>query len=124
MAAKPLIWIQSSKNDLKEFPKKVQRACGYALWQVQLGERPKEAKVLHGFKGAGVLEIIKDWDGETYRVVYTVRFAEVVYALHAFQKKSKRGIKTPPKEIELVRKRLKRAEELYAEWKATQEKNA
>jgi phage-related protein len=121
---KDLVWVRSCRKDLKQFPEKVRRTCGYALWRAQLGELPREAKVLKGFKSAGVLEIIEDWQGNTYRVVYTVRFAELIYVLHAFQKKSKKGSKTPVHEIDRVRKRLKAAEEHYAEWKANKEKQS
>ena|SRR5438128_5937539 len=117
-AAKPVTWVRSARKDLKGFPREVQRAFGYALWQVQQGKRLLKAKVLKGFKGPGVLELIEDYDGGTYRVVYTVRFASVVYVLHAFQKKSKTGIKTPLKEIELIRTRLRAAEEHHAEWQS------
>lgn len=81
------------------------------------------AKPLQGFGGAGVLEIVEDDDGNTYRAVYTVRFAEVVYVLHAFQKKAKRGIQTPKREIDRIKRRLKRAEEDYHEWQKSKEGN-
>jgi phage-related protein len=86
---------------------------GYALFVAQMGERPRNAKPLKGFKGAGVLEIVEDYDGDTFRAVYTVRFAQRLYVLHAFQKKSKRGIETPKSEIRLVEQRLRAAEEDY-----------
>jgi phage-related protein len=86
---------------------------GYALFAAQMGERPRNAKPLKGFKGAGVLEIVADYDGDTFRAVYTVRFAQRLYVLHAFQKKSKRGIETPKREIRLVEQRLRAAEEDY-----------
>ncbi len=78
-----------------------------------MGIKPMEAKPLKGFGGAGVLEIIENFVGNTYRAVYTVKFAKVVYVLHCFQKKSKSGIKTPQHEIDLIKQRLKLAEELY-----------
>ena len=87
--------------------------CGVALYAAQLVETPPEAKPLKGFSGAGVLELVEDHRGDTYRAVYTVRFATKIYVLHVFQKKSKRGIATPQKEIELIRARLKWAERLY-----------
>jgi phage-related protein len=90
---------------------------GFALHFAQAGGKHPDAKPLKGFSGAGVLEIIGDYDGDTYRAVYTVRFRGVVYVLHAFQKKSKMGIKTPLKEMKLVRERLKRAEEHHARWR-------
>jgi phage-related protein len=90
---------------------------GHALDVAQQGEKHSAAKPLAGFGGAGVVEIMDDDDGSTYHAVYTVRFAGVVYVLHAFQKKSKRGIATPKPDIELIRSRLKRAQDHYAEWK-------
>lgn len=84
---------------------------GYALFLAQTGKMHGDAKPLKGFGGAGVLEVVEDHQGDTYRAVYTVRFEEAVYVLHAFQKKSKQGRKTPPQEIEMVRRRLKAAED-------------
>jgi phage-related protein len=111
---KEVVWVGPTRKELKEFPRTVQRVFGYALNAVQLGETPPEAKPLKGFGGgAGVLELVEDHRGDTYRAVYTVRFATKVYVLHVFQKKSKRGIATPQKEIELIRARLKWAERLY-----------
>jgi phage-related protein len=92
---------------------------GCALWQAQLGRKHSDSKPLKGFGGAGVLEIVEDFDGNAFRVVYTVRFAEAVYVLHAFQKKAKRGSKTPRHEIKLIRMRLKAAQELYEIWQKT-----
>ena len=83
---------------------------GFALWQAQLGHKHRSAKILKGFGGAGGLEVVEDHDGSTYRAVYTVRFAGAVYVLHAFQKKAKRGSRTPASEMNLVRLRLKVAE--------------
>ena len=110
---KELEWIGSALKDLQALPLPVRRVFGYALYAVQLGEKPPEAKPLKGFGGAGVLELIEDFKGDTYRAVYTVRFATKVYVLHVFQKKSKRGIATPNHELDLIRERLKRAETLY-----------
>lgn len=118
---KPLFWIGSSKADLKAFPDEVQDVMGHALDIAQQGKKYLEAKPLKGFGGAGILEIVDDYAGDTYRVVYTVKFAEAVYVLHAFQKKSKRGIATPKQEIDLVKSRLKRAQEHYDEWQKSQE---
>ena len=95
-------------------PRPVQRVFGYALNAVQMGESPPEAKPLKGFGGMGVLELIEDYRGDTYRAVYTVRFATKVYVLHVFQKKAKHGIATPRQEMDLIRDRLKRAESLYS----------
>ncbi len=106
-------FIGSSRDNLKEFPDEVRQDIGYALFEVQKGEKPAGAKPLKGFGGAGVLEIIEDFIGDAYRAVYTVKFAKVVYVLHCFQKKSKSGIKTPQHEIDLIKQRLKAAEEDY-----------
>ena len=118
---KPLFWIASSKQDLKALPDSVQDTFGFALWLAQTGLKHLNAKPLKGFKGAGVLEIIEAQERNTFRAVYTVRFAKAVYMLHAFQKKAKKGIKTPKQEIELVKKRLRLAEEHYEEWSKAQE---
>ncbi|MBI3675123.1 MAG: type II toxin-antitoxin system RelE/ParE family toxin [Proteobacteria bacterium] len=115
-APKPVRWIGSSRDDLKSFPKDVQRRIGGALWDAQLGVKAPFAKPLKGFGGASVLEIVDDFDGDTYRAVYTVRFWHAVYVLHAFQKKSKHGIATPKRELNLIEQRLKRAKEDYEQW--------
>ncbi len=106
-------FIGSSREDLREFPDEVKQDIGYALFEAQKGQKSEAAKPLKGFGGAGILEIIERFDGDTYRAVYTVRFCEVVYVLHCFQKKSKSGIKTPRQEIELIKRRLRAAEEDY-----------
>ena len=111
---KSLEWIGTSRKDMQSLPFPVRRTFGYALYAAQLGERPPDAKPLKGFGGAGVLEVIKDYRGDTYRAVYTVQFAGMVYVLHVFQKKAKHGIETPKQELDLIRERLKRAESLYA----------
>jgi phage-related protein len=98
---------------MRALPKEVRRSFGVALFAVQLGETPPSAKPLRGFGGAGVLELIEDDAGGTYRAVYTVRYASAVYVLHVFQKKSRRGRETPQRDIDLIRERLKRAEELH-----------
>lgn len=113
MPLKRLDWIGNSKQQFCEFPERVTKDMGYALYQAQLGEKSPAAKPLKGFGGAGVLEVVENFDGDTYRAVYTVRFAAIVYVLHAFQKKSKRGVKTPQHEIDMIHTRLKRAEEDY-----------
>lgn len=113
--AKPVVWMGDSRRAVREFPEPVQDAVGFALWQAQLGTVHRRAKPLKGFGGANVLEIVDDHDGNAYRAVYTVRFDDGVYVLHAFHKKSKRGIATPPGEMEVVRARLKLAEALHAE---------
>lgn len=92
VAVKPVSWIASSYKDFRGFPDAVQDAMGYALYQAQLGAKHDSAKPLKGFGGAGVLEIVADHVGDTFRAVYTVKFATAIYVLHAFQKKSKTGI--------------------------------
>jgi phage-related protein len=111
---KPLVWVGSSLEDLKEFPEEVRGVMGYALHLAQAGGKHPDAKPLTGFNGTGVLEVVDDFDGDTYRAVYTVKLRGVVYVLHAFQKKSRKGIKTPKQDIELVKLRLKAAETLHA----------
>jgi phage-related protein len=113
---KPVRWIGNSRDDLKKFPRGVQRRVGGALWEAQIGRKAPFAKPLRGFGGASVLEIVDDFDGDTYRAVYTIRFAHMVYVLHAFQKKSRRGIGTPKSELELIEQRLTRARRDYEEW--------
>jgi phage-related protein len=112
----PLLWAASSWRDLKALPRPVRRLFGYALWQAQLGGRHEDAKILQGFGGGGVLEVVEGFRGSTYRAVYTVRFAGAVIVIHVFQKQSKKGIKTPRREIELIRERLKLAREIYEDW--------
>jgi phage-related protein len=110
---KPLTWIASSRRDMRALPKEVRRSFGVALYAVQLGETPPIAKPLRGFGGAGVVELIEDDAGGTYRAVYTVRYATAIYVLHVFQKKSKRGRETPQRDIDLIKERMRRAEELH-----------
>ncbi len=112
---KPLNWVGSSYRDYKRFPEPVQEEMGFALYRAQTGDRHPMAKTLKGFSGAGVLELVERYDGNAYRTVYTVKFAEEVYVLHAFQKKSKKGIATPKNEIDTVKRRMKEAEEDYHE---------
>ena len=107
---RPLRWIGSSKRDLRLMPDSVQQAFGFALYYAQIGLLHPSAKPLKGFGSAGILEIVEDCRGNTYRAVYTVRWADAVYVLHCFEKKSKRGIETPQAEMDLVRKRLKEVE--------------
>lgn len=108
---KPVVWIGSSLKDLKAFPEPVRDTMGYALYLAQCGSKHADAKPLKGFSGAGVLEVVEDDDGNTYRAVYTVRFGSAVYVLHAFQKKSKTGIKTPASDMAVVKQRLKAAQD-------------
>jgi phage-related protein len=114
-AEKPVRWVGSSRKDLKSFPRPVQRHVGQALYAAQCGEEYPSAKALKGFGGRAVLEIVVPHEGDAFRAVYTVRFPSAVYVLHAFQKKSKKGVSTPQKEIELVKQRLAAAERDYRE---------
>jgi phage-related protein len=110
-----LRWVGTSRDDLTAFPIVVRRAIGFALRFAQRGEKHPSAKPLSGLGSAGVLEIVESDDGGTYRAVYTVTLPDAVYVLHAFQKKSTRGIKTPEREIDVIRRRLKIAQEQSAE---------
>ena len=112
---KPVVWMGSSRKDLKTFPEDVQANIGYALFAAQCGEEYASVKALKGFGGRSVLEIVAPHAGDTYRAVHTVRFREAVYVLHAFQKKSKAGIATPKYEIDLIRRRLVEAEQYHKE---------
>lgn len=105
---KPAVFVGSSRRDLQECPDEVRQEIGQALYEVQFGLHPKNAKPLKGF-GSGVLEIRDNFDGDTYRAVYTVRFEEAVYVLHVFQKKSASGIATPQRHLDLIRQRLREA---------------
>jgi phage-related protein len=108
----------AAKDDLSRFPLDVRRRVGGALWEAQIGRKAPYAKPMRGFGSASVLEIVDDFDGDTFRAVYTVRFAEAVYVLHAFQKKSRRGIATPDTELNVIQQRLQRAQEDYRKWSA------
>jgi phage-related protein len=114
-APKPCLFVGASRRELKALPDEVQDEIGHALYEVQCGSKPVSAKPLKGFGGGGVLEIVESFDGNTYRAVYTVRFAAAVYVLRAFQKKSKTGVATPKAEIELIRARLRAAEDDHRE---------
>ena len=107
---RPVIWIGSTRRDFRALPQSVKSRMGYALYVAQQGGKHRDAKPLKGFGGAGVVEIVTDFDGDTFRAVYTVRFAEAVYVLHVFQKKSKKGRATPKMEMDLVEKRLREVE--------------
>ena len=109
---KPVVWVGSSRKDLRAFPDEVQRHVGYALYVAQRGGKHRDTKALVGFGGAGVVEVVTDFRGDTFRAVYTVRFAANVYVLHAFQKKSKSGRETPQRDAELIKKRLREAEQI------------
>jgi|SRR5271157_590497 len=112
---KPVIWVGSSRKDLREFPEPVQDHMGYALYVAQQGGKHRDAKALSGFGGAGVVEVVKDYRGDTFRAVYTLRYAGTVYVLHAFQKKSKTGRETPRRDMELIKQRLREAEQIARE---------
>jgi phage-related protein len=114
----PLGWQQQGRSGRVSGggSAKVRRRFGGALWEAQIGRKAPYAKALKGFGDAGVLEIVDDFDGDAFRAVYTVRFPQAVYVLHAFQKKSKRGVTTPKAELNLIDQRLKRAKEDYEQW--------
>lgn len=115
MNRKPLVWVASSKKDLQDFPDEVKRTMGFGLHEAQISKKPDNAKPLKGFGGADIIEIIDEDVSGTYRTVYTVKFGDAIFVLHAFQKKSKQGIKTPERDIKLIENRLKQAQVLYKE---------
>ncbi|EMM0381937.1 addiction module toxin RelE [Pluralibacter gergoviae] len=108
---KSLYWVGSSRKDLQSLPDDVQDVFGYALYLAQTGSKHSQSKVLKGFGSAGVLEVVEQFFGSTYRAVYTVKFADAVYVLHAFQKKSSSGIATPKCDLNKIHERLKAAED-------------
>ena len=112
---RPITWVGSSRKDLRAFPRNVRRDIGQSLYAAQQGEVDPSAKPLRGFGGASVIEIVAEDRGGTWRAVYTVRFAEAIYVLHAFQKKSKKGIATPTRDMNLIRQRLTEAERMHRE---------
>ena len=112
---KPLSWVGSSKRDLMALPMSIRKFFGHALDFAQRGDKHDAAKVLKGFGSAGILEIVEDGRGGTYRAVYTIKFKEAVFVLHVFQKKSKHGIATPKPDLDIIRERLKVAEQLVKE---------
>ncbi len=118
---KPVFWVGPSRKDLRAFPKEVKKEVGFALFQAQRGGKHVNAKPLKGFRGAGVLEVVEDHDGNTYRAVYTVKYAGAVYVLHAFQKKSTKGIQTPKHVIDLIEHRLQQAKEHDEERQANED---
>lgn len=107
---KRLLWMGSTRKDLRAMPASVQNTFGYALHQAQIGKKHEQTKPLKGFGSAGVLEVVEDSGGGTFRAVYTVKFGAVVYVLHCFQKKSTHGIATPKPDMDVIRERLKAAE--------------
>lgn len=115
---KPLKWMGSSKKDLDKMPEDVKDVFGFAIDLAQSGQKHPDAKPLKGFKSAGVLEVVENDEGGTYRAVYTVKLADWIYVLHCFQKKSKKGIETPKADLELITSRLKLAEADHATWSA------
>lgn len=110
---KPLEWTGASKKDLLTFPVQVRKEVGHALYVAQTGERNSNTRVMQGFGGASVLEVRDNFNGDTYRAVYTVRFAKAIYVLHCFQKKSHHGIATDPQDIALTNARLATAQDHY-----------
>lgn len=112
---KPVIWVGTSKKELKTFPRAVQRDIGQALFTAQAGGIDPAAKPLKGFKGTMVMEIVESHRTDTYRAVYTVKFGDFVFVLHAFQKKSRTGIKTPKVVIDLIKRRLSEARLIWQE---------
>ena len=114
---KPLVWVGTSRKDLRAFPEPVQDQMGYALYLAQRGSKHRNAKPLSGFGSGTVLEVVSDYRGDTFRAVYTVRHAAAIYVLHAFQKKSKAGRETPRREMELIKQRQGEAERIAKETK-------
>ena len=122
MKLKCVIWVGQSKKALINLPEEIKQVVGYSLYIAQNGSMPDNAKVLKGFGGAGVIEIIASDNAGTYRTVYTVKMADMVFVLHVFQKKSKQGIKTPQQDMELIYQRLKMPEEIYRNLRLKDEK--
>jgi len=121
-ARKPLFWIGDARKRLRRFPGEVREVFGYGLFLAQSGSRHPDAKPLRGFGGAGVLELVEDNDGDTYRAVYTVKLAGAVYVLHAFQKKSRKGIATPKPDLDLIKERLRQARAHHETWSYSRRK--
>lgn len=117
---KPIKWIGSAKRDLNAMPEDVKDVFGHAIDLAQAGGKHQDAKAMSGFGSAGVLEVVEDYRSDTYRAVYTVKFAGWIYVLHCFQKKSKNGIKTPKEDLALINVRLKAAQQDYEIWQAQQ----
>ncbi|MBS3911386.1 MAG: type II toxin-antitoxin system RelE/ParE family toxin [Hydrogenophaga sp.] len=119
-ARKPIKWVSSAKRDLDAMPEDVKDVFGHAIDLAQAGGKHQDAKAMTGFGSAGVLEVVEDHQGDTYRAVYTVKFAGWVYVLHCFQKKSKSGIATPKPDMDLINIRLKAAKQDFEVWLAQQ----
>ena len=109
---KPIYWVGSAKHDLMQFPGRVKDEIGAALSVAQFGGKHPKAKPWKG-EGPGVFEIVSDYRSDTYRAVYTVRFVEAIFVLHAFQKKSPTGVKTTQRDVELIARRIRMAREVY-----------
>lgn len=124
MEIKPIIWVASTKRDLRLLEDEVKDEVGHALFLAQIGGKSEKAKPFKGFGSAAVLEIVEYNKGGTYRAVYTVKFKEVIAVLHVFQKKSTHGIKTPKQDIELIKNRYKLAEKEYNVWLITRRKGS
>ena len=120
MKGKPLFWVGSSRRDLNRFPREVRREMGFALYRAQLGSKHTHAKPLKGFGGSGVLEVVEDFRGDTYRAVYTVKFADAVYVIHAFQKKASFGRRTARRDVDRIQERLRDAEVHHQSWQRDQ----
>ncbi|MDN3507737.1 MAG: type II toxin-antitoxin system RelE/ParE family toxin [Simkaniaceae bacterium] len=114
---KTVLWISSAKRDLMKMPAKAISDLGYAIYEAQKGNHPRIAKPLKGFSGTEVLELVENFRGDTFRAVYTIKYHDVLIVLHAFEKKSTKGISTPKKEIDLIHERLKHAKQVYEDWK-------
>lgn len=117
---KPLKWVGSAKHDLDSAPEDVKDVFGHAIDLAQAGGKNPDAKVMTGFGSAGVLEVVEDFRSDTYRAVYTVKFAGWVYVLHCFQKKSKSSIKIPKEDRDLIHARLEAARHDFKTWQSTQ----
>lgn len=113
LPVKSVVWMGNSLDSLQQFPDSVRNKMGYALYLAQIGQKHPSAKPLKGFSGTSVLEIVDNFDTNTYRAIYTVKFSSIIYVLHTFQKKSKKGIKTPKQDIDIVKKRLQAAKEHF-----------
>jgi len=117
---KAIVWLGSSKKDLAGFPDEVEDDVGYNLFEAQEGKIPRDAKVLRGFGSASVLEIVSNFNTDTFRAVYTIEFAEAIYVLHCFQKKSKRGGETPKLDRDMIERRLSAAYGEHEQWQKLQ----
>lgn len=113
MNVRELVWIGSTRRDLRQMPKSIRVDFGHALRLAQEGQKHASVKPLKGMGSASVLEVCEDFEGDTYRAVYTVRFKDAIYVLHVFQKKSKRGVETPLRDLRLIERRLREAQEIH-----------